>query len=104
MLIVAELSRASKNYVCNHCRAEIRRGELYILWRYPAPYNYTEKYCLRCAAKDAELMLRHGVKKLRIYVDGGEEYAVLPVKDAPMPEEWRRKVEEFLGTCTAKDG
>jgi len=98
MLIVAELSKASKNYVCSHCRATIKRGELYILWRYPAPYSYTEKYCLKCAAKDAEIMLRHGVKKLRIYVDGGEEYAVLPVKDAPMPEEWRRKVEECLAT------
>jgi len=95
MLIVAELSRASKKYTCSKCGAEIRRGELYILWHYFYS-NYTEKYCLRCAAKDAELMLKHSVKRLRIYVEGGEDYAVVPVKDAPLPKEWRRKVEEFL--------
>jgi hypothetical protein len=105
MLIVAELSRASKKYVCSKCRAEIRRGELYILWRYSVFYNnYTERYCLRCATKDAELMLKHSVKRLRIYVEGGEDYATVPVKDAPLPEEWRRKVEELLSVGMAKDG
>ena len=89
MLIVAEMNRASRKYTCSKCRAEIRRGELYILWRYSVFYsNYIEKYCLRCAAKDAELMLKHSVKRLRIYVEGGEDYAVVPVKDAPLPEEW----------------
>jgi hypothetical protein len=104
-LIVAELSRASKRYTCSKCRAEIRRGELYILWRYSAFYsNCTERYCLRCATKDAELMLKHSVKRLRIYVEGGEDYATVPVKDAPLPEEWRKKVEEFLSVGMAKDG
>jgi hypothetical protein len=96
-LIVAELSRASKRYTCSKCRAEIRRGELYILWRYSAFYsNCTERYCLRCATKDAELMLKHSVKRLRIYVEGGEDYAVVPVKDASLPEEWRRRIDARL--------
>jgi hypothetical protein len=93
MLIVAEMNRASRRYTCSRCKTEIRRGELYILWRYSAFYsNCTEKYCLRCAAKEAELMLKHSVKRLRVYVEGGEDCAVIPVKDAPLPEEWRKKV------------
>jgi hypothetical protein len=96
MLIVAEMNRASKKYVCSKCRAEIRRGELYILWRSVFYSNYTERYCLRCAAKDVELMLKHSVKRLRIYVEEGEDYTVVPVKDAPLPEEWRKRVEVKL--------
>jgi hypothetical protein len=92
MLIVAEMNRARKKYACFKCRAEIRRGELYILWRYLVFYsNCTERYCLRCAAKDAELMLKHSVKRLRIYVEEGEDCAVIPVKDALLPEEGERR-------------
>jgi hypothetical protein len=56
---------------------------------------------LRCAAKEAELMLKHSVRRLRIYVEGGEDCAAVPVKGAPLPEEWRRKVEKLLSTGTA---
>jgi RNase P subunit RPR2 len=103
-LIVAELSRASKRYTCSKCRAEIRRGELYVLWRLRGFGSaYTEKYCLSCGAKEAKLMLKHSTKRLLIYANQGEDYATTPVKDAPLPEEWRRKVEELLSVGMAKD-
>ena len=104
VLIAAELSRASRKYICFRCRAEIRRGELYALWRFREFGNaYTEKYCLSCGAKEAMLMLKHNTRKLLIYVNQGEDYAAVPVKDAPLPEEWRRKVEKLLGVGMAKD-
>jgi hypothetical protein len=97
MLIVAELNKASRMYTCSRCKTEIWRGKLYILWRYPVFYNnYTLKYCLRCAAKDAALMLKHGTKRLLIYVSQGKDYATVPVKDAPLPDEWRRKTDARL--------
>jgi DNA-directed RNA polymerase subunit RPC12/RpoP len=99
ILIVAELSRASKKYVCSKCRTEIRRGELYVLWRFRELGNaYTEKYCLGCGAKEAALMLKHSTRMLLIYASQGEDYATVPVKNALMPDEWRRKVEEYLAT------
>jgi len=105
MLIVAEMNRARKKYACSKCRAEIRRGELYVLWRLRGFGSvWTEKFCLSCGAKEAELMLKHSTKRLLIYVEEGEECAVIPVKDAPLPEEWRRKVEEFLSAGMVKDG
>jgi len=97
MLIVAEMNRASKKYTCSKCRAEIRRGELYVLWRLRGFGSaYTEKYCLSCGAKEAKLMLKHSVKRLLIYANQGEDYAVVPVKGAPLPEEWRKRVEVKL--------
>jgi DNA-directed RNA polymerase subunit RPC12/RpoP len=105
MLIVAELSRASRRYACSKCGAEIGREELYILWRWREMGSvYTEKFCLSCGAKEAELMLKHGTKRLLIYASQGEDYTATPVKGAPLPEEWRRKVEEFLSADMAKDG
>jgi len=97
MLIVAEMNRARKKYACSKCRAEIRRGELYVLWRLRGFGSvWTEKYCLSCGAKEAKLMLKHSVKRLLIYANQGEDYAVVPVKDAPLPEEWRKRVEVKL--------
>jgi hypothetical protein len=97
MLIVAEMNRARKKYTCSKCRAEIRRGELYVLWRLRGFGSvWTEKYCLSCGAKEAKLMLKHSVKRLLIYANQGEDYAVVPVKDAPLPEEWRKRVEVKL--------
>jgi hypothetical protein len=105
MLIVAEMNRARKKYACSKCRAEIRRGELYVLWRLRGFGSaYTEKYCLSCGAKEAKLMLKHSTKRLLIRASQGEDYATTPAKGAPLPEEWRRKVEEFLSVGMVKDG
>jgi hypothetical protein len=97
MLIVAEMKRARKKYTCSKCRAEIRRGELYMLWRLRGFGSaYTEKYCLGCGAKEAKLMLKHNTRMLLIYVSQGEDCATTPVKGVPLPEEWRKKVMHAL--------
>jgi hypothetical protein len=104
MLIVAEMNRARKKYACSKCRAEIRRGELYVLWRLRGFGSaYTEKYCLSCGAKEAKLMLKHNTRMLLIYVSQGEDYATTPVKGAPLPEEWRKKVEVKLEEWRTSD-
>jgi hypothetical protein len=104
MLIVAEMNRASRKYTCSKCRAEIRRGELYVLWRLRGFGSaYTEKYCLSCGAKEAKLMLKHSTKRLLIYANQGEDYATTPVKGAPLPEEWRKRVEVKLEEWRTSD-
>ena len=52
--------------------------------------------CLSCGAKEVMLMLKHSTRKLLIYVSQGEDYIATPVKGAPLPEEWRKKVMHAL--------
>jgi hypothetical protein len=49
------------------------------------------------------LMLKHSTRKLLIYVSQGEDYVATPVKGAPLPEEWRKKVEVKLEEWRTSD-
>ncbi|MCC6057891.1 MAG: hypothetical protein LM568_03125 [Desulfurococcaceae archaeon] len=99
MLIRSELRKAGKSYRCNHCGSVINKGDLYIAW-----YQYdfgrfvgVDRFCLRCGVKDLDLMLRHGVSAIKIYIRGGEEVAVVPIKDSKLPDSYREVIEKRLG-------
>jgi len=95
MMAYVELSRASKNYVCEHCKAVIRRGEYYVLWRRPYVRGpNTEKYCLKCANMEIVYMLQNNVSALFIYMDGeGFVTRVVPRRDKALEH---RKVLEAV--------
>ena len=98
MLIRSELRRASRAYRCNHCGKDIEKGDLYIAW-----YQYDfgrfvgiTKYCLRCGVKDIEVMVRYNVSAIKIYIRGGEEIAVVPIKDSKLPDSYREVIEKLV--------
>jgi hypothetical protein len=98
MMVYAELSRASKNYECSRCRAQIKRGSLYVLWRRPYVRGpNTEKYCLKCAKIERENMLKNSVSALFIYMnEEGFVTGVVPRRDRLLCEEHRKVLEAVV--------
>ena len=99
MLIRSELRKASRTYRCNHCGSVINKGDLYV-----ARYQYdfgrfvgVDRFCLRCSVKDLEAMVRYNVYAINIVIRGGEEVAVVPVKDSKLPDSYREVIEKRLG-------
>jgi hypothetical protein len=96
MRIFAQLVRAYKDYRCSKCGSAIIKGTLHVVWRFrDLGYSATERYCLKCASLEAREMLRYGVRALIIYVSGGEEYCITPVRSMPIGEELRRALEAY---------
>jgi len=96
MRIFAQLVRAHNDYKCGKCGSIISRGTLHIVWRLRDwGYNATERFCLKCASLEVREMLKHNVKALLIYVSGGEDYCVAPVKWMPLKKELRRALESY---------
>lgn len=96
MMVYVELSRASKKYTCSKCKATIRRGEYYVLWRWPYVRGpNTDKYCLRCANMEIEHMLKNNVSALFIYMnEEGFVTSVVPRKDKVLSQEQRKVLLE----------
>jgi hypothetical protein len=94
--IFAQLVRAYKEYRCGRCGSAISKGTLHVVWRLRDwGYDATERFCLKCASLEVREMLKHSVKALVIYVRGGEDYYVAPVKWMPLKKGLRRVLEAY---------
>jgi hypothetical protein len=94
--IFAQLVRAKKDHKCSRCGSAIGKGALHVMWRMRDLGYATERYCLKCASLEVREMLRYGVRALIIYVSGGEDYCITPVRNEPLGEELRRALESLI--------
>jgi len=96
MRIFAQLVKAYKDYRCGKCGSAISKGTLHVVWRMRDLGYAAGRYCLKCASLEVREMLRYGVRALIIYVSGGEEYCITPVRNAPLGDGLRRALESAI--------